>query len=216
MELPRVCELAASLKGAQRSYFRNFIASLRDNPLKRKHFEDIEAELATLDAVAWEHVKASTGPLFMKNETARDWKGAASALNEARAYNFLVRRGYTSVAFIPRHVEGKTPDLRARMGDVDILCEAKTINRSERAGAAHLSAGFFTKLASTIKRADGQMTAFALSPGIRRIVYLAINVDEALQAYADDYLTQIQARRMEFLAPALEIVLDAGSRVVEL
>ena len=216
MELARVLKLAASLRGAQRSYFRNFVVSLRDNPLKRKHFEDIEAELATLDAAAWEHVKANTGPLFMKNETDRDWRGAASALNEARAYNLLVRRGYTSVAFIPRHVEGKTPDLRARMGDVDILCEAKTINRSERAGASHLFAGFFTKLASTIKRADEQIAAFAPSPGIKRIVYLAIDFDEALHAYVEDYLAQIQARRTEFVAPGLEIVLDVGARVVEL
>ncbi|MSP76849.1 MAG: hypothetical protein EXR12_12015, partial [Rhodospirillaceae bacterium] len=132
-ELPRVYELVASLRGAPKSYFRNFTASLRDNPIKRKHFIDIEVELAALDAAAWDHLKANVGPLFIKGEKLRGWQGAFSELNEAKVYNFLVRRGYTNVEFIPRRSDAKTPDLRAKVGNIDVLCEVKTINRSERA-----------------------------------------------------------------------------------
>ena len=70
-ELTRVYELVSSLKDAPRSYFKNFVTSIRDNPLKRKHFIDIEAELATLDAVAWDHLRTKIGPLFMKKEKLR-------------------------------------------------------------------------------------------------------------------------------------------------
>ena len=67
-ELPRVYELVASLKDAPRSYFKNFVNSIRDNPLKWKHFIDIEAELARLDPVAWDHLRTKVGPLFMKKK----------------------------------------------------------------------------------------------------------------------------------------------------
>jgi hypothetical protein len=218
-ELPRVYELVASLKDAPRSYFKNFVTSIRDNPLKRKHFIDIEAELARLDAVAWDHLRTKVGPLFMKKEKARGWQGAFSELNEAKAYNFLIRRGCTSVEFIPRRSDSKTPDLRAKLGSVDVLCEAKTINRSEREVVARTRNGvssvanrlpteFFTKLTSTIRRADQQMAASSSAPDIKRIVYLVINFDDSLHEYVDDYLAQIQQRKEEFVVPGLEIVLD--------
>jgi hypothetical protein len=218
-ELPRVYELVACLKGAPKSYFRNFAASLRDNPIKLKHFIDIEVELAALDVAAWDHLKTKVGPLFMKGEKVRGWQGAFSELNEAKAYNFLVRRGYTYVEFIPRRSDAKTPDLRAKMGNVDVLCEVKTINRSKRAVRAKtqaivssvsslLPAEFFSKLALTIRGADQQMAAFSLAPALKRIIYLVINFDDRLHECVDDYLVQIQEKREEFMMPGLEIILD--------
>jgi hypothetical protein len=215
-ELPRTYELVASLKGAPRSYFRNFVASLRDNPIKRKYFVDIETELAALDPAAWDHLRTKVGPLFLKKEGLRGWQGAFSELNEAKAYNYLVHSGYTSVEFVPRNSDNKTPDLHAKLGDVDVLCEAKTINRSERAilspagsVSVQLSKEFFSKIASTIRRADLQMAAFSLETDIKRIVYIIVNFDDWLHEYVDDYLTQIQEREKEFVLPGLEIVVDA-------
>jgi hypothetical protein len=219
IELPRTYELVASLKDAPKSYFKNFAVSLQDNAIKRKYFVDIEAELAGLDGAAWDYLKTKVGPLFMKKEQARGWQGAFSELNEAKAYNFLIRRGCTSVEFIPHRSDAKTPDLRAKMGNVDVLCEAKTINRSERVILAQmqkaassvsnrLSIEFFAKLASTIRHADQQMAAFSSAPDIQRIIYLVINFDDSLHEYVDDYLVQIQEQKEQFVLPGLEIVLD--------
>ena len=218
-ELPRVYELVASLKGAPRSYFKNFATSLRDNPIKRKHFIDIEVELAALDAAAWDHLRTKVGPLFMKGEKVRGWQGAFSELNEAKAYNFLVRRGYTCVEFIPRRSDAKTPDLRARMGNINVLCEVKTINRSERAVREKIQAvvssvsnllpvEFFSKLASTIRGADQQMAVFSSALDMKRIVYLVINFDDRLHECVDDYLVQISEKREGFMMPGLEVILD--------
>jgi hypothetical protein len=218
-ELPRVYELVASLKGAPKSYFKNFAASLRDNPIKRKHFVDIETELAALDAAAWDHLKANVGPLFMKGEKIRGWQGAFSELNEAKAYNFLVRRGYTDVEFIPRRSDTKTPDLRAKTENVDVLCEVKTINRSKRAILAQtqmiassvsnlLPVEFFSKLASTVRGADQQMAAFSSAPDTKRIIYLVVNFDDRLHECVSGYLVQISEKREEFMMPGLEVVLD--------
>lgn len=218
-ELPRVYELVASLKGAPKSYFKNFATSLLDNPIKRKHFIDIEAELAALDAAAWDHLKANVGPLFTKGEKLRGWQGAFSELNEAKAYNFLVRLGYTNVEFIPRRSDAKTPDLRAKLGNFDVLCEVKTINRSERAVRARAQAmvssvsnllpdEFFSKLTSTVQRADEQMAAFCSKPDVKRIIYLVINFDDWLHECVGDYLVQIREKKEEFVMPGLEIILN--------
>ena len=219
VELRRVNELVASLKGAPKSYFKHFTASLHNNPIKRKHFIDIEVELATLDTAAWDHLKANVGPLFMKGEKIRGWQGAFSELNEAKAYNFLVRRGYSCVEFIPRRSDIKTPDLRARMGNADVLCEVKTINRSElalreKARAAVSSVSnllpmeFFSKLSSTIRRADHQMASFSSAADMKRIVYLVVNFDDRLHECVDDYLSQIPEKRDEFMVAGLEVVMD--------
>lgn len=218
-ELPRTYELVASLKGAPKSYFKNFTASLRDSAIKRKYFVDIEAELAALDANAWDHLRAKVGPLFARKEKARGWQGAFSELNEAKAFNFLVRRGYTSVEFIPPRRDTKTPDLRAKTGNIEVLCEAKTINRSERAIVAQikkavssvstrLSAEFFAKLVSTISLANRQMAMFSSALDAKRIVYVVINFDDRLHEYVGEYLIQIQEQENEFMLPGLEIVLD--------
>lgn len=218
-DLPRVYKLVASLKGGPRSYFKNFATSLRDNPIKRKHFIDIESELAALDVAAWNHLKANVGPLFMKGEKSRGWQGAFSELNEAKAYNFLVRRGYTYVEFVPRRSDAKTPDLRAKIGNVDVLCEVKTVNRSERAVRAKAQAmassvsnllpgEFFSKLRSTVRYADDQMAAFCSMPDVKRIIYLVINFDDRLHECVDDYLAQIQEKREEFMMSGLEVILD--------
>lgn len=217
-ELPRVYELVASLKGAPKSYFRNFTASLRDNPIKRKHFIDIEAELALLDVAAWDHLRTNVRPLFMKGERVRGWQGAFSELNEAKAYNFLVRRGYNCVEFISRRSDTKTPDLRAKMGSIDVLCEVKTINRSERAVRAQAQAvssvsnllpvEFFSKLASTIRSADQQMSVFSAAQDVKKIAYLVINFDDRFHECVDDYLVQISDKREGFMMPGLEIILD--------
>jgi hypothetical protein len=219
-ELPRTCELVASLKGAPKSYFKNFAASLRDNAIKREYFVDMEAELAALDSAAWNHLRTKVGPLFTKKEKVRGWQGAFSELNEAKAYNFLIRSGYTSVEFIPRNQDTKTPDLRAKLGNIDVLCEAKTINRSERAIVAQLHKAassvpiqlgkeFFAKIASTTRHADRQMAAFSSALDTKRIIYVVINFDDRPHEYVDNYLIQIQEREKEFVLPGLDIVLDA-------
>ncbi|MDI1284279.1 MAG: hypothetical protein PSV46_07775 [Reyranella sp.] len=218
-ELSRVYELVASLKGAPKSYFKNFATSLRDNSIKRKYFIDIEAELSSLDAAAWVHLKTNVRPLFMRGEKVRGWQAAFSELNEAKAYNFLVRRGYTCVEFIPRRSDIKTPDLRAKAGNIDVLCEAKTINRSERALLARKQAiagsvpnllpeEFFTKLRTTVERADQQMGAYSSTRDIKRIIYFVINFDDWLHECIDDCLVQISGKRDVFMMPGLEVVLE--------
>lgn len=122
--------------------------------------------------------------------------------------------------FIPRDRDTKTPDLRAKLGNVDVLCEAKTINRSERAIVAQLQKAaasapirlgkeFFSKIASTIRNADRQMAAFSSALDTKRIIYVVINFDDRLHEYVEDYLIQIQEQEQEFVLPGLDIILDA-------
>jgi hypothetical protein len=198
------------------NFFRDFEFSIASNPLKWKQIAHMEAELAGLDDAAWDHLKGKAGPLFAKHHATRGWESALNELNEARAYNYLVSRGCTDVTFIPR-LETKTPDLRARLGETDVLCEAKTINKSEIAVNARMQQAvqsiearlpdeFFEKIAATTKSAAKQMADYCKNT--RRFVFFVINFDDGLHEHVDDYLVQIEGRRDEFLLPHLEIAIQ--------
>jgi hypothetical protein len=64
-----------------------------DNPVKRKHFLHLEAELAGLDTAAWTYLRAQVLPLFERRHEVRGWQAAFDKLNEAKGYNYLARMG---------------------------------------------------------------------------------------------------------------------------
>jgi hypothetical protein len=219
-KLPRMYELLDDqiASDVRTTFFRDFELSFASTPLKWKQIAHMEAELAGLDIAAWDHLKEKAGPLFAKHHARRGWESALNELNEARAYNYLVSRGCTNVAFIPR-LETKTPDLRARLGEADVLCEAKTINKSEiavnariqqavRSIATRLPDEFFRKIAAATRSAAKQMADYCKATKTKRFVFFVINFDDELHEYVDDYLVQIEERRDEFLLPHLEIAIQ--------
>jgi hypothetical protein len=217
-------------RGRSGTYFENFDASLEDNPVKRKHFLHLEAELAKLDAAAWAHLKTQVLPLFENRDQVRGWQAAFDKLNEAKGYNYLTQLGCVEVAFIPTSTASgrKTPDLQAKLGTDRVLCEVKTINPSDIEAAscsavAHgrivsgstqgaLPDGFFCKLMATLKTAEAQMTSYCSDHSSRRIVHVVLNFDDLLNQYADDYLGQIQTFTRTAALPEVEIVLDVKPR----
>jgi hypothetical protein len=69
-------------------------------PQKRRLLRDIENDLRGLDAAAWAALKAKVPPLLRKHRT-RVWEPLYDTLNEAKAYNYLTRVGYTDVRLSP-------------------------------------------------------------------------------------------------------------------
>ncbi len=228
-DLPRIGEIRDCVlkRGRSGTYFESFDRSLVDNPVKRKHFLHLEGELAGLDAVAWAHLKTQVLPLFESRDEVRGWQAAFDKLNEARAYNYLARLGYTEVTFIPvSSVSGqKTPDLQGKLGIKTILCEVKTINPSDLEAAARsavangqivagstqgsLSDAFFRKLTATLVAAETQMKSYCPDGTARQIVYIILNFDDLLNQYVEDYLGQIQAYVAAATLPKVEIIFDA-------
>ncbi|HET7882291.1 MAG TPA: hypothetical protein VFL55_15500 [Acetobacteraceae bacterium] len=210
------------------TYFDDWDRSIANNPVKCKHFRHIEAELAGLDAAAWEHLKAHVVPLFESYDDIRGWQAAFDKLklNEAKGYNFLTRLGCTDVTFVPAVPASrqKTPDLRGKLGTGKVLCEVKTINPSDFEASrrcatlrgenvvftiqAALPGGFFRKLIATIEHADAQMAAYCSHDAGRRIAYVILNFDDGLSEYSNEYIKQIQEFLHQAELPRSEIVFD--------
>lgn len=223
-ELPRIYELRDLLPDAvpPGAYFRNLGESLAEIPQKLKQFRDIERDLEGLDPEAWVSLKSELKPLLTAKHPTRGWQALFDKLNEAKAYNYLKRAGYSGVRFIPRSkVKGqRTPDLSAGKAGAKALCEVKTINHSQveadrrynggvGTSTDRLEKGFFDKLSADLNSAKSQMLAYDGDVTTKRIVYVILNFDDHLHEYADRYRDQIDAYLPSHTPDGLEVVLES-------
>jgi hypothetical protein len=222
-EMSRVFELHDLVRSPRpaNAYFDDFEKSLAEVPQKLRQFRDIERELKGLDTTAWSDLKADAAERIAARDRRRGWQALFDILNEAKAYNYLKRIGCTNIAFIPRaRVQGqKTPDLKAELGLVNVLCEVKTINMSEDEATRRqiggvgtstdrLESGFFRKLTSDLTRAKDQMAAHGADSATKMIAYLIINFDDLLHEYVDRYEIQLNEYMASTPVPGLEVVFD--------
>ena len=221
--LPRICELRDLLRNPDTpsAYFRDFDSSIATEPVKRKHFIHIEADLQGLAPDAWDYLKHEVAPLFEQKHPTRGWQAAFDKLNQAKAYIHLKRIGCTDVGFIPEspNLGQKTPDLKGQLGATKVLCEVKTINISEDEASARtemvarsvqcrLPDAFFEKLRSTLKTAKEQMACYDPDDGNRRMVYVILNFDDALHEYVEAYSDQLQSFVSGAHDPEIDIIFD--------
>jgi hypothetical protein len=204
-EFPRIFELRDLLPAPvpERIAFPSLDEESINFAPKRKFLRDIEAELQSLDAVGWAALKAKLTPMPKKHKT-RVLEPLYNILNEAKAYNYLSSIGCTNIRFIPEsQVRGqKTPDLGAEAQGQKVLCDVKTINRSDvevrRANGGgvgttkvQLDDGFFRKLKSDLEYAKTQMLAYDPDTAVRKIAYVIVNYDDNLHECGDLYENQI-------------------------
>jgi hypothetical protein len=222
-ELPRIYELRDLIAAPfpPNAYFQNLDKSLAEIPQKLRQFREIEKDLQGLDATAWSFLKSELAPLLRAKDPKRGWQPLFDKLNQAKAYSYLKRFGYTNIQFIqPSSVVGReTPDLQAELNLVVALCEVKTINISDvEADRRHtggvgtvtnqLPAGFFGKLGRDLAKANSQMLAHDADLSTKKIVYVIVNFDDCLYEYGDRYQTQIIRYVSEHPIPGLEVVFD--------
>jgi hypothetical protein len=222
-ELSRIYELRDLLPDPlpPSAYFQNLDKSLAEIPQKLQQFRELEKDLQGLDASAWLFLKAEVAPLLQAKDAKRGWQQLFDTLNQAKAYGYLRRAGFSNIEFIPRSSTPgrKTPDLRAQLGLVRALCEVKTINISDveadrrRTGGVgtltdQMNVEFLEKLTSTLASAQEQMLTHDADPATKRIVYVIINFDDLLHEYADRYREQIDLNMSEQPKPDPEVVFD--------
>jgi hypothetical protein len=219
---PRLHELMDGIPktNPRRAYLGNFEDSIAENPVKRKHFAHIEEDLSGLDGIAWAYLRAEVANRFKFKDPLRGWQSAFDALNEARGYNYLMRMGYTDVAFLPP-CGTETPDLQARMGNVLVLCEVKTINASKLEAAARqettprlssiqsrLPDAFLTKFKKVFRKAQSQMAMFNNDDCVHRIAYIVLNFDDNLNEHVANYIEQVRDFALALQPSNTEIVFD--------
>jgi len=133
-DLPRLNELHARSIDVRNSYFTPSLTEvLLTDAAAQKFFHEHEQNLGALSAEAWAQFlkKAMEDRVCVRREPVRANQPLFDFLNEAKAYVYLQRIGCKDIAFIAKAAV-RTPDLQAKLEGTRVVCEVKSINRSDK------------------------------------------------------------------------------------
>ena len=179
----------------------------------RAHYAAYDRALRAMDDQSWSELRSKALKHFLDHRKGQLKQGFFNQLNEAFAYQYLVRRGYAGVSVLRE--DGKvTPDIKYMASGQVAFCEVKTIGISEEqlarwdAGGAfsgsiysELSTGFLNKLDSTISTAWGQITA----QGTTGFIYLVVLFDDFTLTHYERYRAQIRRQINDHVAPSIHV-----------
>jgi hypothetical protein len=166
-------------------------------PGKREYFEKREVDLQGLDEVAWAAIKEkfTRWPKARAHEQ-RILEPLYEILNEAKGYNYLKEAGCSDIHFIrvSARQNEKTPDLGAVHGDHQVLCDVKTVNRSQNEVERARTGGVATspervpgelvaKIRKTAESAKAQTISYDPCGVAQKIAYFVVNYDEREYSY---------------------------------
>lgn len=207
-ELPRIYELRDQIKdpdSPNSSFQRSFEQALQ-SPEAMRAWGTIENELKGLDSVAWKFLKEEACEYLNTWGVRYGRELLFTILNQASAYNFLRKSGWSDIHFVPRSKkkDEKTPDLQGTSGLNKILCEVKTINISNtealfrnsndirlREPLSELPQGFFRKLKKAMDKAKVQLETYDKNNEAKHMVYIIINFDDFWGESKEEYFDQI-------------------------
>lgn len=203
----RVLEIrdAVVALGGGAGFFEGFEESLELNIEKRRYFENIERDLSVLSGDDFQFLKGKVIYAFNKKDTERGWSPAINLLNEAKAYDYLLKSGCVDVSFIPES-QSSTPDISATCESRAVLCEVKTVNISKEelsarnctcvtTVAAHLSSNFLEgKLLNIAKNAYKQINKYSRNNeiGSDNRLFIVMNFDHSVHEYIRNYMEDIK------------------------
>jgi hypothetical protein len=180
-------------------FFDSVGETLRLSKQARASYRAYDKAFECLDQASWERLSKKAVAHFRDHRRGQLKQGFFNQLNEAFAYQFLLRQGYTHVSVLPE--DGKTtPDLSYRQGNAVRYCEVKSIGISEEQidrweaeegfdGSIYydLSAGFLRKLDADLTMAYKQIT----SKGPDGIVFIVASFDDFTLSHYERYRVQI-------------------------
>lgn len=195
-------ELVALAKAAhpRDRFFANLDQTLAVSEL-RADYRAYERALSLLDPESWTELRAKAVAHFSDHRPGQLKQGFFNQLNEAFAYQYLVRCGYRQIRVL-RESGKPQPDLEYMDGDEKLFCEVKTIGISnEEIARRHvpqrfsssiyyeLDARFARKLQNTLDVAHNQIHA----RGANGMIYLLILFDDFTLEHYDRYRKQVHA-----------------------
>jgi hypothetical protein len=197
----RVRELIREAKAAYPAdtFFTGVDRRLRLSSQARAFYRAYDRALSYLDQESWGALSQKALAHFRDHRRGQLKQGFFNQLNDAFAYQYLVRRGNSRVRVL-REGGRTTPDLSYFSGESLHHCEVKSIGISQEEVArrrsdqyAHrnsygsLSDGFFNKLGSDLTHANSQISSLG-TPGL---VFIVATFDDATLTYYDSYRGQI-------------------------
>jgi hypothetical protein len=206
--MKRIRELIEEIK--RRYPGDNFFANFETNdPIyqaNKKEYLAYNRALMALDNESWNVLREKAVAKFHSNQREGQKKqGFFNILNEAFAYKYLTKKGFTNVSFV-KEENGKNapkkPDLIFNIKDTQAYCEVKTLGISndeisrrqkiKKFGWApvpyhdwvNLSNEFLeTKFSNPIEIAQQQMGAL----GNNNLIYIIIRFDDSSLNYYPNY-----------------------------
>lgn len=148
---------------------------------------------------SWHELKRKAIGQYCNHRNGQLKQGFFNQLNEAFAYQYLVRQGYRNVAILRE--DGKTtPDLHYYAAGSQRFCEVKTIGISddEIARSADVqsfdstiyqdfSEGFRKKLLAVLTQAQRQIA----SRGSEGLIFVVVNFDDFTLQHYDRYQAEL-------------------------
>src|SRR5258706_9956105 len=125
-------ELIALTKTAypKDNFFAGVEESLKIMPGARAHYRAYERALSTLDSESWRVLRDKAIAHFTDHRIGQRKQGFFNQLNDAFAYQYLVRRGCGHVRIL-REIGKTQPDIEYLDGAEKRFCEVKTIGISD-------------------------------------------------------------------------------------
>ena len=198
-EFPRLGELASFHREISTSRFYGFPHSqhLEIEEVRRK-FQALEEDLSCLDQESWQFLLNEARDLTLLKSDPRGWNQLFEKLNETKGYRYLQELGCSDIRFIPRSTATgiETPDLLGKLDARHIICEVKTLNRSDNyydrvrtprvtEPPIALEDGMARKVESILSKALSQLLAFGSANDLR-VVFLIVNYDYPFE-YVENY-----------------------------
>lgn len=208
--LPRLFDLRGALKEPTHAdaYFQDFESRLANQHVFDQ-YDRLERYLGALDSNSWQALKdrAVSKLVARQRRQGRGWQDLFDVLNEATAFAYLAARGATQIRFLPAG-QTKTPDLEAALGGRRLLCEVKTVNKSDgqaerdrRVASGEifvtdsitdLPDNWLAKLRGKIDDALKQLRNHK-DEHTSMVIFVAINFDDRIGDYHDRYFMQIDS-----------------------
>lgn len=194
-------------------FFESVGETLRLSKQARASYRAYDKAFDCMDQASWERLSNKAVAHFRDHRKGQLKQGFFNQLNEAFAYQFLLRQGYTHVSVLPE--DGKTtPDLSYRHGNEIRYCEVKSIGISEAQinrreaeegfdGTIYyeLSVGFLRKLDADLTMAYKQIT----SKGSDGIAFIVMSFDDFTLSHYERYRVQIAQQLSQTEVPEVYV-----------
>ena len=184
-------------------FFSTLHETLRVSYQLRQIYGAYDRALSCLDERSWDVLSSKALGHYLDHRKGQLKQGFFNQLNEAFAFQFLLREGCKNVQILQEDGTRK-PDIAYHYGGEPHYCEVKSIGISDdevrRVSEQNvfdatiyqdLSPGFLNKLDSDLKQAHEQI----FSQGNRGLVYVVVRFDDFTLSHYDRYREQL----LEFL-----------------
>ena len=195
--MERILELIASVKHKD-DFYDDFDYNICIDPDIRAQYEIYNNALMTLDNQSWGILKDKAIRHYLDERNGRK-VGFFHHLNEAFAYQYLLKENYENVRLLDEVKGRKNPDILYYLNGKEYACEVKSFDISDdeivrrrkiqacESSYHFLSNGFLNKFNDAVFHAKKQIHAI----GLEGLIYVMIKPNDFTLEYFDIYKDQL-------------------------